>query len=160
MAGYRKMSDEQLLADCRVEAFRGPGPGGQKRNKTSSAIRLTHRPSGLSAISTEFRSQDRNRRSALARLRHKIALLEREEVALAKLPEAKIMEVPRRSGDYISAMGKVMDVLDHAGWSVSEAAKMLGVSTGRLVSFLRADGPLFAEMNRRRKEKGLRGLNS
>jgi protein subunit release factor B len=51
------MPDNQLLADCRWEAFRGPGPGGQKRNKTSSAVRITHLPTGLSAIATESRSQ-------------------------------------------------------------------------------------------------------
>lgn len=160
MAGYRGQSDEQLLADCRVKAFRGPGPGGQKRNKTSSAIRLMHVPSGLSAISTESRSQKRNRQMALVRLRHKIALLVREEVDLAEFPNPRILEAPRRSGDYPAAMGKILDVMDHAGWSVSEAAKILGVSTGQLVGFLKADGPLFAEMNRRRREKGLRGLNS
>ena len=160
MANYRRLSDEVILADCRVEAFRGPGPGGQKRNRTSSAIRITHGPSGLSAISTEFRSQQRNRKEALRRMRHKIALLVREEVNLADFPQPEILDVPGRSGDYPWAMGTVLDVMEHAGWSVSEAAKLLGVSTGRLVGFLRADAPLFAEMNRRRREKGLRGLNS
>jgi hypothetical protein len=160
MASYRGLSDEQLLTDCRVEAFRGPGPGGQKRNKTSSAIRLTHKPSGLSAISTESRSQQRNRRTALDRLRHRMALLVREEVDLADLPKPEILEVSRRASDYPAAMGKVLDVLDRAGWSISDAAKILGVSTGQLVGFLRSDGPLFAEINRRRREKGLRGLNS
>jgi hypothetical protein len=57
-------------------------------------------------------------------------------------------------------MGKVLDVLDHAGWSVSEAAELLGISVGRLVAFLRADAQLFAEVNRQRKKKGFRGLNS
>ena len=40
------LKEEILLKDCRFEAFRGPGPGGQKRNKTSNSIRLTHLPSG------------------------------------------------------------------------------------------------------------------
>jgi hypothetical protein len=157
---YRLLSDEQLLADCRVEAFRGPGPGGQKRNKTSSAIRLTHKPTGLSAISTESRSQQRNRQTALARLRHKMALLVREVVNLAEFPEPEILDVSQRAFGYPAAMGKILDLLDHVGWSVSDAAKILGVSTGQLVGFLRADGALFAEMNRQRKDKGLRGLNS
>jgi hypothetical protein len=160
MASYRGLSDEQLLADCRIESFRGPGPGGQKRNKTSSAIRLTHEPSGLSAISTESRSQQRNRQMALGRLRHKMALQVREDVDLAEFPDPQILQVPRRSDEYPAAMGEVLDVVDHAGWSVSDAARILGVSTGQLVGFLRADGPLFAEVNRRRREKGLRGLNS
>lgn len=160
MANYRGLSDEQLLADCRVEAFRGPGPGGQKRNKTSSAVRLTHKPSGLAAISTESRSQERNRQMALGRLRHKMALMVREEVNLAEFPQPAILDVSRRAFGYPAAMGKILDVLDHIGWSVSDTAKILGVSTGQLVSFLQADGPLFAEMNRRRKDKRLRGLNS
>jgi hypothetical protein len=160
MTSYRRLSDEQLLAECRVEAFRGPGPGGQKRNKTSSAVRITHKPTGLWAISTESRSQQRNRQMALDRLRHKLALLVREAVNLAEFPEPEILDVSQRAFGYPAAMGKILDVLDHAGWSVSDAARILAVSTGRLVGFLREDGPLFAEVNRRRKERGLRGLNS
>ena len=79
---------------------------------------------------------------------------------MAEFPDPQILGVSRRSDEYPAAMGKILDVLDHAGWSVSDAAKILGVSTGQLVSFLQGDGPLFAEVNRRRREKGLRGLNS
>lgn len=160
MASYRKFSDAQLMAECRWEAFRGSGPGGQKRNKTSSAIRVTHEPSGLSAIAGESRSQGRNRQVAVRRLRHKIALLVREPVDLAEFPNPKLLRISRGSGDYPAAMGKILDVLDHAGWSVSDAGKILGVSTGKIVAFLREDEMAFAEVNRRRKEKGLRGLNS
>lgn len=70
----RDLTEEQLLAQCRSEAFRGSGPGGQHRNKTSSAVRLTHEPSGLSAVASESRSQRENRRRALQRLRRRIAL--------------------------------------------------------------------------------------
>jgi ribulose kinase len=119
-----------------------------------------HRPSGVSAISTEFRSQERNRKAALGRLRHKIVLHQREEICSADWPDPKVVEVSRRSEQYILAIGKILDVLEHVGWSVSDAAKIIGISTGRLVSFLAADDPLFAELNRRRKSKGLRGLNS
>ena len=97
---------------------------------------------------------------ALGRLRHKIALTVREEVKLAEFPKPEILQVSRRSAGYPAVMGKILDVLDHAGWSVSDGARILGVSTGQLVGFLRADGALFAEMNRRRREKGLRMLNS
>ena len=45
--------------------IRASGPGGQKRNKTSSAVRITHEPSGISAIANESRSQAENRRRAL-----------------------------------------------------------------------------------------------
>ena len=59
---------KKLLADCDVETFRGPGPGGQHRNKTESAVRMTHRPSGIVRIARDDRSQLRNRQIALERI--------------------------------------------------------------------------------------------
>lgn len=61
--------DEALLGECDVELFRGSGPGGQHRNKTESAVRLRHRPTGLVAQATERRSQSQNLGVALDRLR-------------------------------------------------------------------------------------------
>src|SRR5512143_3190434 len=58
----------RLLADCDVETYRASGPGGQHRNKTESAVRMTHRPSGLVRVATEYRSQLRNRVLALERI--------------------------------------------------------------------------------------------
>ena len=59
---------ERLLKDVRVDAFRASGPGGQHVNKTNSAIRLTHLPTGISAVAQDSPSQWRNREIALARL--------------------------------------------------------------------------------------------
>ena len=56
-----------------MEAFRGPGPGGQKRNKTSNSIRLTHLPTGIHVIAGESRSQAENKMRAIRRLRLKLA---------------------------------------------------------------------------------------
>jgi peptide chain release factor len=56
------------LKDVRVESMRARGPGGQHVNKTASAIRVTHVPSGLVATAQEERSQHRNKKRALARL--------------------------------------------------------------------------------------------
>ncbi len=61
-----------LLKDIRYETFTPGGPGGQHANKTSSAVRAVHIPTGLSAIAREHRSQLRNRELALARLLAKI----------------------------------------------------------------------------------------
>src|SRR3954447_23782362 len=76
----RTAGHEALLRQCRFEAFRGPGPGGQKRNKTSSAVRLTHLPTGLSAVAGESRSQHKNRERAVERLRHRLAVEVRRPV--------------------------------------------------------------------------------
>ena len=61
---------EQALdeRDLQFEAFRASGPGGQHVNKTNSAVRVTHRPTGLSAQAQEERSQMRNKSLATARL--------------------------------------------------------------------------------------------
>jgi protein subunit release factor B len=59
---------QRLLAECDVDTYRSSGPGGQKKNKTESSVRVRHRPSGLVRIATESRSQTRNRVAALERL--------------------------------------------------------------------------------------------
>src|SRR5213080_1580617 len=77
-ADWTDLTDDQLLAQCAVDTYRASGPGGQKRNKTSSAIRLRHGPSGLIVIAEESRSQHENRARALRRLRQALYLKLRE----------------------------------------------------------------------------------
>jgi peptide chain release factor len=55
-------------AEVRFEAFRAGGPGGQHQNTTDSAVRATHRPSGLTVVVRNERSQHRNKALALERL--------------------------------------------------------------------------------------------
>src|SRR5262245_24347930 len=78
---WTALTDEQLLAQCDVDTYRASGPGGQKRNKTSSAVRLRHTPSGLLVIAEESRSQHENKARALRRLRQALYLKLREPVS-------------------------------------------------------------------------------
>jgi protein subunit release factor A len=55
-------------ADCRFDAFIASGDGGQKRQKTASAIRCTHLPSGAVGKATESRMQGQNRHMAFKRM--------------------------------------------------------------------------------------------
>src|SRR5262245_49152605 len=68
-SAWTNLTDQQLLAQCEVDTYRASGPGGQKRNKTSSAVRIRHPASGLLVIAEESRSQHDNRAKALQRLR-------------------------------------------------------------------------------------------
>jgi peptide chain release factor len=56
------------LSDVTFEAMRASGPGGQHVNKTESAVRATHEPTGLVATAREERSQAMNKKLAVARL--------------------------------------------------------------------------------------------
>ena len=68
-------SDEDLLRECEVETFRSSGPGGQHVNKTESAVRLRHLPSGIVVTSQQERSQHRNKQLCLQRLRKRVERL-------------------------------------------------------------------------------------
>lgn len=58
----------KLARECEVTPYKSSGPGGQKKNKTESSVRVVHAASGITRIATESRSQSRNREAALQRV--------------------------------------------------------------------------------------------
>ncbi len=87
IAGDEKIAVEIRPEDLRIETFKSGGAGGQYVNKTESAIRLIHVPTGLIVSSQQERSQTQNREVAMNILRAKLAQRELEE------REAKLAEL-------------------------------------------------------------------
>ncbi len=153
---YLMMSDDALLLQCRCDCFRARGPGGQHRNTTDSAVRLTLDDPEITIAVTEAasRSQQRNRAAAIKKLRLEIALLWRTEPCQWS-EEWKIGQKDRR---YAMFTATVLDAIEAAHFHVSTAAAYLGISTAVLVKILARDVRLWRLINDQRKKKGLKPL--
>ncbi|XP_065025675.1 uncharacterized protein LOC135581710 isoform X4 [Musa acuminata AAA Group] len=93
-SNYIHLSDEQLMAQCDMDTFKASGPGGQHRNKRESAVRLSHRPTGIVAQAVEERSQHKNRAMALTRLRTLLALKVRKPIDLdGYTPPSELLQI-------------------------------------------------------------------
>lgn len=165
---FLALADDKLLAQCKVETYRASGPGGQHRNKTSSAVRLTHLPTGVSATATERRSQHENRRAAVGRLRTAIAVGVRREVGVDEgyEPPPELRNVlpggPNRLGpkhpDFSRGAQHLLDLLQAHGYSLADTARSLNLSTGQLSKLIESSPNLLSAANRMRTEAGLRPL--
>ena len=174
-ATWTNLNDEQLLAQCEVDTYRASGPGGQKRNKTSSAVRLRHPPSGLIVIAEESRSQHENRARALKRMRQALYLKLRDDLppaarspeALAAHPDYRAarggdgrLDLGRKDPRFWPAAGVVLDVLQAFEARVSEAAEALGLGTANLVAFLAVESKVWEEANHLRTRFGHKPLRN
>ena len=165
---YLALDDRGLLDQCDVDTYRDRGPGGQKRNKTDSAVRLRHRPTSLCVVAVESRSQHQNKAKALKRLRQALALHLRASLDVAHyrpgpivagcLSPAAGFRLGRRDRRYPEAVAEILDLLDACECRVATAADKLGVSTANLVSFFRKDPKLGARVNEMRKAAGIAAL--
>lgn len=68
-------------SDCSIQTLRSSGAGGQHVNKVSSAVRVTHTPTGVSVLVQDSRSQLQNRKIALDRIQEKLVLVHKNQLA-------------------------------------------------------------------------------
>lgn len=170
---YLSLPDEELLAQCEAKVHRSSGPGGQHRNKVSTAVRLHHRPTGITAQGYDTRSQHQNKQAALARLRIKIACQVRRPVNREdyRIPEVlslclfaprkgpagapRRLQVGRKDHRFWPAAQRLLDLLAACEGRLAEAAGMLGITTSNLASVLKADRHVYAAAGAIRKSHGL-----
>ena len=154
----------RLLAEVDEIRSRGTGPGGQRRNKVQTQVRLRHRPTGIGVQAGERRSLEQNRREALWRLRLALAL------GFRASPEPGDEGVPsalwrrRTSGPALSVavdhddvpalLAEALDVLAACDDDLAEAALRLGVSGSRLLRVLRLQPSALEALNRRLRAAG------
>lgn len=143
-AGMRRrleFTDAKLVAECEVQLYKASGPGGQHRNKVTSAVRLIHKPSGLVANAVEARSQHENKSRAIWRMREALALSVRVPwVGPVRWPDnvqpRGRLRVNEGNPSIHIVVATVLDALAHEAGDIKRAAAHLGQTTSGIVKFL------------------------
>ncbi|MBM4311566.1 MAG: hypothetical protein FJ119_11570 [Deltaproteobacteria bacterium] len=163
---FLALADQVFLKQCILDVYTASGPGGQKRNRTYSAVRLTHRPTGLSACAEESRSQHENRERALRRLKIILALRLRAlpehdwnlpEELLPYFQPAVIRMNPKNE-HYPLFCAAMLDLLFRQRGSLSTTARVLGISTAQCGPLFVISKELMAAANAIRAQFGLKPI--
>ena len=152
------MEDAQLLRHCRQDVMRGSGPGGQKRNRTESAVRLTVQGTQIQVVCDKTRSQAKNRELALRELRLRLALDCRFPTRDAETEWTEPPPVKRP--EFSLWVARVLDVFAGHGWQAGETARALKTSTNHFSRGVLSDDRVLRAVNRERERLGLRALKS
>jgi len=106
---------EKLRQQVVIEPYRSSGPGGQRKNRKKTAIRLTHVPTGTVVIASERRSQAANRQVAFERLRKRLKALSRtRKRRLATRPPASAIHAQHEQKRRISERKKQRRKPEHS----------------------------------------------
>ena len=132
------LDDAALSQLVKLEFTRGSGNGGQKRNKTSTAVRVVLEEFGLAASDCSERSQHRNRAAALKKLRMQLALSERR----APLPPPRT-RCAAESPDYPLFAARLLDAVEAADGDYRRAAETCAMSPSALLKTLERDPALW-----------------
>ncbi len=147
--------EDFVRENCSLEFFKGSGAGGQHRNKTFSAVRITHIATGLRAEDCSERSQHRNRSNAVLKLKMQLAF----NIRCAPIPGAvPRMECALSAPDYPLFAAQVLDIISDCGCDHKAAAVRCGVSATFLLKKLARDPALWQIFCKLRNDAGLPGL--
>ncbi|MEM1108765.1 MAG: peptide chain release factor-like protein [Planctomycetota bacterium] len=162
---------DELLRACEADRFRASGPGGQHRNKVETAVRLTHRPTGVTGQASERRKQAQNHTAAVFRLRVNLALTVRTPgTSKSDDPAAEPSGLWRSRvlggrlainpghDDFPAMLAEALDRLAACGYEVPFAAEALGVSGSQLLKLLRQEPRALEQVNAAREALGLNRL--
>ena len=142
--GILALSEEELGNIVEFDFFKRSGNGGQKRNKTSSAVRVILKDFNISAEDCTERSQKLNRSKALQKLRHKLAMSVRQE------PVEKAITVYAPSNDkYPLFLAQLLDILESVDFSFKECGIKLKLSSSQVEKLLRKDTVLWQYVQNR-----------
>ena len=141
MSVYPEVEDDVEIEiddkDLRIDTYRASGAGGQHVNKTESAVRITHMPTGIVVSCQNERSQHKNRATAMRILRSRLYDLEtrrREEEAAERAGEKKEIAWGNQIRSYVLQPYRM--VKDHrTGEEVGDADRVLD---GGIDSFIEA----------------------
>ena len=151
-----RLDDAELSACCKLEFFKASGPGGQKRNKTSSAARITLPGWDITTTDCTERSQSRNRANALQKLRMELAMTCRETPAAA--PERPECSLSHR--DYPLYLAHLLDVYFEKAFDLRATAEVLGISPTAFVKKLYRDPVVWQRIIQELNDRGLPVLRS
>lgn len=168
------LTDNELLRQCEVDTYRASGPGGQKRNKTDSAVRIRHKPTALLVIAEESRSQHENKAKALQRLREAFFIKMREDVQTsteenyaaaepefaAAIEKSGRLRIGRKAKQFWPTVARILDYVDAHEARISDVARAIGISTGNLIDFLQESPKVWDHVNILRGQYGQKPLKN
>lgn len=163
------LTEEQLLAICEISQLRRGGPGGQHRNKVSTAIVVRHASSGILAEANERRSQIDNRRVAVRRLRVLLA------IRLRSSPRQLAYDTPMREAIRLKYGGAalriasenwecatlltiLLDDVFQNDYQMARVAELWRTSTSQLIRLLRDYPSALTNINAARSARNLSPL--
>ena len=163
-----RLPADVLLKQVEITRVKRSGPGGQRRNKVETGVVMKHIPTGITAEASEKRSQVENRRTAVLRLRPKLAIEIRcdcdNERKLSELWKSRCvsgqLKVNPSHNDFPALLCEAIDWLAAFNWNVKDVTTKLECSTSQLVKFLAKEPLALQQLNRHRAEQGLNPLSA